>query len=235
MKSSTVCSLLVGAVVFAAATVNAQIQSRFTITGTAQWQISTITNGNNVARIGRSKAAAFNTKTIIGALNNSPAFRAVSASIPAGSWFALDDNTGDIIVTNKNGFTANLTTLVDANGTSFARATLGNEVLVGREHIPTLRGNHSDTAVGTMNFQDGSNNAGDPATNSVAISGLLSEANSYTAVAGVTQNFTRSFHASGVGNGLVGTKPSVVQGHASGQGRGTELTGGGEVPQVIVP
>lgn len=240
MKKALVCSLVVGAV-FAAGSVNAQIQSRITFTGTAQWQATTTTNGNNQVRVAHVKSVAFNMKTIIARLNSSPAYlNAAGAGIPSGSWFALDDNAGHIVVTNKNGYSRDLTALVDANGTSFATAHIANSVSVGREQVSTLHGNHTDTGVGTFTFQDGSNNAGDPTTNSVSSTGLIMMANSYNAVSGLTQVFSRTFHTTGVGNGLVGSKPAVVQGRASGQGRGTEFANlnpptPGELPQVVVP
>jgi hypothetical protein len=227
MKNTIIGSLLFGAVVFAAANVNAQnISDKLTVSGVLTWQTANTTNAAGTVATWHTKSAAFNNKSIIALLNASSAFTTanaanpVSTTIPAGSWLTFDGTS--VWATNKSGFSANLTALLDGATTPQPFATIsinGSSVTVGHYTIDPTKGggNEEDSDANiTATIQDGNGT-------SVTISGLGSEQSVWSKT-GTTGHFhqTQSFDVSGGGSAShVGNANAVSKGVVTGSGSGT--------------
>ena len=228
--------MVVGAV-FAAGSVMAQttIPSKMNFSGTVTYQTVNTTNNAKSVITAHAKSVAFNTKTLIHNLNNSSAFTTALAtlapnpgSIPANSWFTLDQATGTIVVTNKSGYRVNLTTLLDQQAVPvpFASSTLSSAtpgVFTG-----TAKDNSTQTpyakkvsSISSFSFQDG-------LFTSITVSGLTTETFNGKAAVGASNAENRSFTFVGYGGGTVAYgspvfgATAVVKGVASGNGKGQQ-------------
>jgi hypothetical protein len=224
MKSSTVCSLLVGAVVFAAATVNATISDKVTINGVMTWQTANTTSASGVVTF-HTKSAAFNSKTLFALLNASSAFTNATGgvTIPAGSWLSYDGSS--VWATNKNGSSFNLSSLLDSSETPvpFVTTSFGaTQVTTGHlANDPTLGGGSEDISDATFSatLQDGNGT-------SVTINGLGSEhfTRSKSNAAGNAKQ-SQSFKGSGGGAAVhQGNTSAISRGTISGSGKGVVST-----------
>lgn len=221
MKIALVCSLVVGAV-FAAGSVMAQtITDKVIINGTITYQTATTTNANGKVRNWHTKTVAFNNKSIIAMLNASSAFTNANAAnaggekIPAGSFLAYD---GNVIVTNKNGYKADLTVLQDATPASFATVAFpGSFVFFGHENIDPTLGGGSQTDLDAnvvVTIRDGNGT-------SMVIAGPATETFSWDKLVTGQRMEHQSFKGSGGGSASYqGNANAVSRGQVSGSGHG---------------
>lgn len=219
MKSSIVCSLLVGAVVFAAASLQAQVLERLNFSGSMLYQLDDSTNNAGTVRFSKVKSVAFNNKRIIDALSSSSVFQnaAEVSSIPAGSWLVVDANTDEILVTNKNGFVVNLTTTVDGDGAPFARFdyTSAFDVFSGSQNISTLAAKYTDwSSAGSVVIQDGNGTM-------ITLTGMTKFGTVLGKSVNNRQTENDSRKITGSGAALYQGRTAVSQGSAGGSGKGT--------------
>ena len=104
-RTITIVSLAVGLGIFAASTASAQFLSRINFSGKFTYSTSSTSGSVTTYKMINN---AYNNKTLIDFFNNSPYFTGTVGTIPSGSFFVLDTDSGDVIVTNKNGFSADL-------------------------------------------------------------------------------------------------------------------------------
>jgi hypothetical protein len=224
MKNTIIGSLLFGAVVFAAANVNAQtISDKLTVTGVVTEQTTNTVSGGVTTF--HTKARAFNTRSLITLLNASPAFQAANSSnsIPVNAWFTYDG--ASVWATNKTGFSANLSALLDSQATPvpFATANFGSSVFTGHRFNDATKGGGNEQDIDSnisFTIQDGNGT-------SVVVSGLGSEHFVWGA-ANASGNFhqNQSFNVTGGGPAsYLGNSSAISRGTVSGVGSGTLTTG----------
>lgn len=216
MKKTIIGSLLFGALVFAAGSVNAQISDKMTVSGIITYQTASTTNAAKVVTL-HTKSAAFNTKSLIEALNASTAFTNATGGvkITAGSWFTYDGTS--VWVTNKSGANHNLTAL--GGGPYATVAISGSGVSTGSFAIdPTKGGNNQENTEAnvTVTFNDQNGTL-------VIISGVGSDSvNATKTNASGKFHQVESFQVSGGGDATYkGNINAVSKGSVSGKGSGT--------------
>ena len=217
------CSLTVGAMIFAAGKASA-VPMKLNFSGTFTYQFHEFApDGSGTAT---TKTVSFNNISIIKALNASAVFTtAAGGPIPAGSYFVMDNNNiGSIIVTNKSGFSRDLTALNYFNGvdqsTSFASFSNSSDVTVhsGKRNIKGQGSKNELSVTGSLFITDG-------AGSTINIKGLLKDSGSASNGNLTTglQNITASGSITGVGAGSFQGNPAVVQGKFTASGSGKEL------------
>lgn len=215
-----VASLAVGLAMFATSTASAQYLSRVNFSGKFSYEIDTY---NSPVWTYKVKNYAFNNKTLIAFFNNSPY---MPATIPAGSFFVADQS-GNVIATNKSGFSLNLSASYysSAYGGYFTPLYIntgsGNTVTRGKYNNNTLQENeNSMTTDASINIDDGWYDY-------ITINGLAknrttaSKYNSNTFM----QNQSMKASITGSGDGTIytpkdGWEDGIVQGKGSASGHG---------------
>lgn len=219
------CSLTVGAMIFAVGKASA-VPMKLNVSGTFTYQFHDFApDGSGTAT---TKTVSFNNNSIIKALNASAVFTtAAGGQIPAGSYFVMDDNHSGIIVTNKFGFSRDLTTLNYFNEgnqqfTSFASFSNNPEVNVysGKSSAHHQGSKNGLQATVSLFITDGA-----PSPTTININGLVKNSKSKSAYNVNTglQNVTSSGSITGVGAGSYLGFPAVVQGKGTASGSGKEL------------
>jgi hypothetical protein len=208
-----VCSLAVGAILFAADKTSAQALSKLNVSGTFTYQLPDTISGN--VTTSKTKTVKFNNKSIIAALNASDMFLAAAgiSSIPAKSTLIMDDNN-NIIVTNKSGFSVNLTDL------GFATLSEADLTVSSGTYDDTTFA-EKDKGIGTICtvfITDGATDETD-----IVISGLTQHTYSASKVnASGVHSVKSSGSVTGSGVGLFEGNDAVVQGKLTGSGSGKE-------------
>jgi hypothetical protein len=195
---------------------------KLNVSGTFTYQLTDFTNGSGTAK---TKTVSFNNISIIKALNASAVFTtAAGGPIPAGSYLVMDDNnSSSIIVTNKSGFSRDLTALNYFNGvdqfTSFASFSnnSGVDVYSGKQNSLGQGSKNGLTVTVSLVITDG-------AGSTINIKGLLKYNGSDSNVNPTThlQNRTSSGSITGVGAGSYQGHPAVVQGKVTASGSGKQ-------------
>ena len=130
--------------IFAAGSASAQYVMKVNVSGTLTIQEP---NSGSPTVKETTKSGKFNNKTIITLLNASATFKSAAeiSSIPTGSYLVVNTDSGDVIITNKTGFSVDLTTTTYGEGeTPFALITDGD--------LELTKGSYNDTT-GVYNEQ----------------------------------------------------------------------------------
>jgi hypothetical protein len=234
MKTTQVlaCSLAVGAMIFAAGKVSADVIQKLNISGTVTYRVAVATNTtdggyyygatNKNTVTYKTRTVSFNDKKIIAALNHSEAFTnkaGAKLTIPRGSYLAIDNDTNGnsyIIVTNRaDNLIINLTT----NG--FAKMWVGDvDIVSGKLNTSTEQYSASDLGLGGIEIN---NRAG----TSFKIFGLMksSESGFKPKAATHLQTVTRNDSITGSGEGTYAVtaadiEDTIVHGKATASGKG---------------
>src|ERR1035437_5863778 len=224
MKTTQVlaCSLAVGSMIFAAGKASA-VPMKLNVSGTFTYQLADSMSGSGMVTTSKTKTVTFNNNSIIAALNASAVFTtAAGGLIPKGSYLVMDDNnTSSIIVTNKSGFSRDLTALpyYDVYGypTGFASFSYSSDevkVYSGKYNSSTYQGSKNGLSITESLFIT------DGAGSTINIKGLVKNSNSASNVNRTSglQNVTSSGSITGVGAGSYQGYPAVVQGKGTASG-----------------
>jgi hypothetical protein len=115
MKTTQIiASLAVGAaMVFATGKAQAQVLSKLTVSAKVSYQLNDtqkVQGNGSITTTYKYKTVTVNNSKMIALLNASGTFtNDAGGTIPGGSYFVIDGNSGDVIVTNKSGWSFNLT------------------------------------------------------------------------------------------------------------------------------
>ena len=220
-RTITIVSLAVGLGIFAASTASAQFLSKINFSGKFTYDTSSTSGSVTTYKMINN---SFNNKSLIDFFNNSPYFVTYVGTIPSGSYFVLDE-FNDVIVTNKSGFSRNLSSSWYSSYYGYYYTPLyisfgGSwSATGGKYNSSTSQENERGMAVtASIYFDDGWDDYAN-------IQGLLKSKYNASAVKSGMQNVNASGTITGYGGGWLLTKndgyePGVVQGKASAHGHG---------------
>jgi hypothetical protein len=169
MKKLIVVAIITGAMAFATTKASASIgafpQVPLHISGVITYSDYQTNDNGKVTTSTPLKKERFTTKTLIGWLNASPAFvsaltnqyGASTNQIPPGSYFAWE-NIYDLVITNANGFSFNLTD--NESGTNFGYIAITGPFMAGtfKRNDATGAGSETDEISIYFSFDDGNGN-----------------------------------------------------------------------------
>jgi len=234
MKKLIVIATIAGAAAFAATRVSASIDLfpsvPLNISGVVTYSDFGTNDNGKVTTSTSLKKVRFTTKTLIGYLNASPVFvsaltnqfGASSNQIPSGSYLAWE-NIYDLVVTNANGFSFNLTD--NGSGTNFGYLAITGPFAAGtfKRSDKTGAGSESDEISVILSFEDGNGDQFD-------LNGLAKLKWSYGSMSNAVQEVKLSVSIHGISSGSVdlniggNSYGGVATFAAAGGGKGTDST-----------